>query len=368
MTKKNFLTALTASALCILLIFEGSEISSGIRRGLFMCSNSVIPSLFPFMAISIFICKSSAADFFAVLFNPITKLLKLPPICGGVLLTAIIGGYPAAAKCINDLVCGGFVSRKTAAGMLCFCVNAGPSFLIGVIGIGLFGSIKIGTLIFAAQLISSLFIAAVISFFSNESENISKPKYPSKSSSAVIVESIISAAENCFRMCAFIVIACAVSEVIFSSDLSFAVKSPLIKAVFTGIFEVTAGVLECGNINGFSAIITAGAIASFSGISVILQVAAVTDESKISLFPFIVSRFVHSALTALILRIFLLFSKDTAEVFSIKNPAIDAAVSASAPAAVSLLCMAALFLLSIVPPKSESEPFLEHIKNKYIKK
>ena len=45
----------------------------------------------------------------------------------------------------------------------------------------------------------------------------------------------------------------------------------------------------------------------------------------------------------------------------------EAVLSASAPAAVSLLCMAALFLLSIVPPKSEKEPLLSRIRNKFEK-
>ena len=86
-------------------------------------------------------------------------------------------------------------------------------------------------------------------------------------------------------------------------------SSPLAKALLSGIFEVTAGGFSCGKISGFGAIIAAGAIASFSGISVILQVAAVTEESKIPLFPFLVSRVFHSVITAALLRIFLVFKR-----------------------------------------------------------
>lgn len=366
MTKHNFLTSLCAVALCIILLFNGAELSEGIRKGLHLCSFSVIPSLFPFMALSVFICKSDATDFFASVLKPFSKIFKIPSVCCGILPAAIFGGYPAAAKCLNDLVYEKLLDRKTAAKMLCYCVNAGPSFLIGAIGTGVFKSLKIGLLLFSAQFISSLIIAAVISFFSEKTEEIVfSGSFPRKSNYVCAVESIISAAESCFRMCAFIVIACGVLEIAFAGKTFETLSSPFAKALFSGFFEVTAGVFSCDKIPGFSAVISAGAIASFSGISVILQVAAVTEESKIPLFPFIVSRFFHAGITALLLKSFLLFCGETLAVISFNSGKTEALLSASAPAAVSLLCMASLFLLSIVPPKSEKEPLLSRIWNKF---
>lgn len=367
--KKSFFTALCALSLCIILLLNGADLSEGIRKGLNLCSFSVIPALFPFMALSVFICKSEAADFLSSVLRPIAKLFKIPSVCCGVLPAAIFGGYPAAAKCISDLVFEGLLERKTAAKMLCYCVNAGPSFLIGTIGTGVFGSLKIGFLLFAAQFLSSLIIASVIAFFSKRTEysefsvNITR-----KSNASCAVESVISAAESCFRMCAFIVIACGALEIVFDGEFfrSFSDNSVL-KALFSGFFEVTAGTLACGEIEGFNAVIAAGAIASFSGISVILQVAAVTEESRIPLFPFILSRFLHAGITAGILRVFLSFFGEAVSAFAVKSGTYEAVLSASAPAAVSLLCMASLFLLSVVPPKSEKEPLFKRITEHFQK-
>ena len=366
LTGKNFLTALCATALCVILLFNGANLSEGIRKGLNLCSFSVIPALFPFMALSVFICKSRAADFFAEFLKPAAKFLKIPAICSGIIPAAIFGGYPAAAKCINDCVLEGKLDRKTASKMLCYCVNAGPSFLIGAIGTGVFGSLKIGFILFAAQFLSSFLISVVVSAFLKKPESLNySPTFSQKSNASCAVEAIISAAESCFRMCAFIIIACGILEIAFSGKTFSMFSSPLAKALLSGIFEVTAGVFSCGKIGGFGAIIAAGAIASFSGISVILQVAAVTEESKIPLFPFLVSRFFHAGLTAILLRIFLIFSKEDVSAFALKGGNYEAVLSASAPAAVSLLCMASLFLLSVVPPKSEKEPLLSRIWNKF---
>ncbi|MBE6900058.1 MAG: hypothetical protein E7479_05260 [Ruminococcaceae bacterium] len=361
--RKNFLTALCALSLCVILLLNGENLSEGIRKGLHLCSFSVIPALFPFMALSVFICKSEAADFLSGFLKPIAKLLKIPAVCCGVFPAAIFGGYPAAAKCISDLVSEGLLDRKTAAKMLCYCVNAGPPFLVSAIGSAVFGNIKIGFLLFAAQILSSAILAASLSVFTKKTDFFEYPeKIRRKSNASCAVESVISAAESCFRMCAFIIISCGVLEIVFNGAFfRFASENPVLKALFSGFFEVTAGALSCGEIEGFNAVIAAGAIASFSGISVVLQVAAVTEESKIPLFPFVLSRFFHAGISAGILWIFLSFFGEAVSVFSVKGGSYEAVLSASAPAAVSLLCMAALFLLSIVPPKSEKEPFFKRI-------
>ena len=90
-----------------------------------------------------------------------------------------------------------------------------------------------------------------------------------------------------------------------------------------------------------------------------LQVAAATEESRVPLLPFLVSRPITAALSAVLLRTFFSISGETAAAFSVQGSNIETVLSASAPVAVSLLCMASLFLLSLVPPKSESEPLLK---------
>ena len=279
-----------AAALGIIFLFKSGELGEGIRKGLHICSYSVIPALFPFMAISIFICKSEAGDIFSLLFSPITKLLHLPKNSAGALFASFIGGYPTSAKCINELVLEEKIDRKTASKMLCFCVNAGPPFLISAVGIGIFGNIVTGFLLFAAQFLSAAVIGIFCSLFIKNGHFQEYPLLPKrKSNASCVTEAVISAAESCFNMCAFIVLSCGILELLENSAIFSAAENPLAKAFFAGIIEVTAGCFAAGKAEGFSAIVAAGAIASFSGISVMLQVAAATEQSRINLLPFFVS-------------------------------------------------------------------------------
>ena len=84
LTKRNFLTALCALGLCAILLLNGENLSEGIRKGLHLCSFSVIPALFPFMALSVFICKSKTADFLSAVLKPVARILKIPAASCGV--------------------------------------------------------------------------------------------------------------------------------------------------------------------------------------------------------------------------------------------------------------------------------------------
>ncbi len=365
MKRNGLFSAILGCAFALIFLFRSAELSDGIRRGLSLCSYSVIPSLFPFMVLAGFLTKSRASVFLSSLFLPLTKLLNLPKVAGSILLSSLIGGYPAAAKSIADFVRNGILDKKTGERMLCFCVNAGPPFLIGALGVGLFRSIKIGIFLFAAQTLSALTIALASSLFSKQpkEQNLSEQRF--QPGSVVFVQSVVNAAESCFRMCAFLVLICGVTELLFDLPVfNFTEENPLLRAVFTGFFEVTSGCFSCRDLSPM-AVIICGGLTSFTGLSVMFQIAAITDQSGLSLRPFLLSRVIHALLTAGILRIIFLFSKESTAVFSSRNGALEGLLSTTAPAAVSLLCMAALFLLSFVPVQpSEKVPFER--KNKKI--
>lgn len=353
-------------AVGIFLLFQSGELSVGIRRGLSLCSTLVIPSLFPFMVLSSFLIHSRASLFLSQLFQPFTSFLKLPKSTGSLLLSALIGGYPAAAKGIADYTRDGRLDSKTAARMLTFCVNAGPPFLIGAVGVGIFHSRKLGFLLFLAQFLSAVLLALLSTVFRSETVINRKTQNPIlPSNSSCLISSVLDAAESCFRMCAFVLLVCGVVDLLSGIPfLRIITENPLYNALFIGFFEVTAGAVAC-SVPGAGPL-TAVAITSFSGLCVIFQIAAVTDQSGISLKPFLLSRLFHALFSVGFLRLFLSFSPETVETFSARNGTVEAVFSASAPAAVSLLCMTSLFLLTLVPAETEEKAKNNRQKTKII--
>ena len=68
----------------------------------------------------------------------------------------IISGYPVGAKIINKFVEEGTCTKSEAERMLAFTNNSGPLFIIGTVGISLFGDIKIGIILFITHILACL--------------------------------------------------------------------------------------------------------------------------------------------------------------------------------------------------------------------
>lgn len=130
---RRFWTGIAAGTGLLVLILDGKTAISGARDGIFLCINSVIPSLFPFFVLSTIIngvMVGSAARFM----EPIGQICGIPKGSESILLLGLLGGYPVGAQCINEAYRNNKISNPDAKRMLGFCNNAGPAFIFGIAG------------------------------------------------------------------------------------------------------------------------------------------------------------------------------------------------------------------------------------------
>lgn len=359
---KNILFFMCSIMFGVLFIAESEIFVQGVKKGLAVSVNSVIPSLFLFMILSQFICSSGLSQFFANILKPIVKyVFNLPSQAGAAILMSFIGGYPSASKSIANAVKNGKLSARAAQRMLCYCVNAGPSFIIGAVGVGIYGSRKTGIMLYVSQIISAIVIGFILSFIEKR-EHKELPPIPEKTPySTAFVRSTANAVDSILRMCGFIIFFGAVNEYIQQSGvLDFIVRlvekilpaadTKDIKGVFCGILEVTAG---CSS--GASSLIAAFLL-SFSGISVIFQISEQFSDirEKVSMKPFFISRIFHGILTSFV---FFIFTKIFPEIVSVGNfgggnyPV--KLNSESIYVSIALLITASVFLLSLSENKNK---------------
>ena len=98
------LLSLAIVIVCIMLLIFSKECADGAFSGVEMCINVLIPSLFPFMAVSSFTVKSGISDFLGKPFGKIMKsVFGLSPCFAPILLLSVTGGYPIGAKSCNGL-------------------------------------------------------------------------------------------------------------------------------------------------------------------------------------------------------------------------------------------------------------------------
>ena len=81
-------------------------------QGFIMWAECVLPSLFPFMVITLIMIKSGFAEKASLPLKKVTGLFNLPPAAAVCFIISICSGYPAGSKCVLEFYEKGCLSQK----------------------------------------------------------------------------------------------------------------------------------------------------------------------------------------------------------------------------------------------------------------
>ncbi|MDR2909325.1 MAG: hypothetical protein LBU86_05535 [Oscillospiraceae bacterium] len=300
---RGLLSAALMALLGFGLVFEGAAVGEGVRRGLLICGEVLIPALFPFMALCCWLNRTEAAGLISRPLTPVTRhIFRLPGELGATALLSVIGGYPTGAKMISILLKQKRINKDTAKRMLCFCYGGSPSFLISAVGAGMLGSRRLGAALYLTQAAATFLTGAV---FSLRAPRIRDKSYALKKSEGVsgLVEAVRDASGAMLNMCAWAVLFSGIISLAAASGLKGAIvalipiRPEYSGALLAGLLEVTGGSLLACASGGRGALALVAIICSFGGLSIIFQVVSSFDE-RISFGPFILSRFFHAGISA----------------------------------------------------------------------
>jgi len=252
----------------LLLILDSKTALSGAREGMELCLKTVIPSLFPFFVLSVFLTDTLSEDA-GKQRGRLGKLLGLPAAAEPVLIPAFLGGYPVGAQCAAGLYRDRQLSKAAAERLLGFCSNAGPSFLFGMVS-AFFP--EIGT-VFALWLIhvAGAMLTAWTMVIPESARTLQKGQ------STKPAEPVLSRAVR-----AMISVCCWI--LLFRSVTAFLQKwilwrfSPELQVLLTGWLELANGCSELARIENHALrFVICSCILSSGGICVLLQTASVTE-------------------------------------------------------------------------------------------
>lgn len=116
----------------LILILDSRTAVAAAREGVQTVIETVIPSLFPFFFLSVWL-TGTAVPSGGKKSGILARIFPISADLGYLLVPAFLGGYPAGAQAVSSLWRRGCTSRATAERLLCFCSNAGPSFLFGIV-------------------------------------------------------------------------------------------------------------------------------------------------------------------------------------------------------------------------------------------
>ncbi len=277
---------------CVLavLIFP-KEISNGVKNGLILLGENLIPALFPFMVLSAYITASPATTALSKKLNRPSRFLFRTNGVGVIcFLLSVLGGYPIGAKTICEYYSDKKLSEKECHKLLCWCTNPSPAFTITAIGRFMLGNALCGGIIFFSVILASLtmgFLAGRLHKSSDEIHITSQTPPPEDS----FVRAVSSGSKAMLSICGWVLVFSALC-----GGLNAILKQSYGLLFIKSIAEITTG-LEALSTEGFPLPVLAAA-SGFGGFAVIFQIAPYLEKCKFPLKTFLCIRVINSALSA----------------------------------------------------------------------
>ncbi len=299
-------------AIMIIIISNPKRYTSVTIGGLKLFFFSVLPGLFPFMLLTKllteigFVFKATQK-----LNTPAYILFGTKGISIYAFLMSILSGYPIGAKIISDLYVKNLITESDAKKMAVFCTTSGPIFVIGAVGAGMFGSFKIGVVLYLSHILSSTILGIIYGNIKKKKENkndisTANPALPIKKDN-VFGECVLQTINSLFVVGAYITIFYLLGEILQSLGVfnlliktlspltqKLGMNNSLLSGVLYGILEVTRGAKELSVCISPLSICLCSGLLSFSGISIIMQSMVFLKQAKIKMHNFVLTKVIHS--------------------------------------------------------------------------
>lgn len=259
----------------IFLILDAKIALRGASEGIALCMQTVIPALFPFFILSTLLSNALQGANIPFL-KHISRVCGAPAGSEGLFLSGSLGGYPTGAQTIDFAFKQGYLRRSDAQRMLCYCSNAGPSFLFGIVAMK-FDSKLIAMLLWAIHIVSAIVAGMILpGMRSNACIHVPKKKI-----------SVAYAAEHSVRVtarvCGWIVIFRIL--IAFLNHWFLWALPTTMQIIISGLLELTNGCCRLHEIEDPALrMVIASMLLGISGLCVTMQTVAVTQNVGLGMY------------------------------------------------------------------------------------
>lgn len=313
-----------------LIIFSNSNLSAA-KNGLVLWANSIVPVLFPFFVATELLSHTNLTYYLGKILNKFMKpLFNIRGEGSFALIMGIISGYPIGAKIAANFRENNICSKEECERLLSFTNNSGPLFIIGTVGISMFGNSTIGFLLLITHLLASITVGIIFRFWKYSTKSLinkdgtyinSKDNISWSNLGGIIGNSISNSINTILLIGGFVVLFSVIIS-IFQTSQILDILSNTIKPFFTifniptefsnglisGLLELTNGLnIICDipikklSIN----IIIASFLLGFGGLSILLQVWSSIAKTDLSIKPYILGKLLHATISAFYTFLFL---------------------------------------------------------------
>lgn len=307
---KRAIASIFGLGLLAAMISNAGAAGDACRDALEMCGRLLIPSLFPFFVLSGFLNRVGLPGLLGKALAPFAmRVFGVSGAGASALLMGLTGGYPAGAAYIADMERQGSVTQREAERLLAFCNNSGPAFIVGAMGLGVFGSVRLGLLLYGIHVFAA-FMTGLIFRGRNACYEYQDLQLDSTDPALALVGAVRQAIAAILSVCGFAVCFSVLLRILDSGGTlsllcgavaaRFGFEPRFVRAMLTGMLELGSGAAA---MQGLRPCPESFALAAFllgwGGISVHFQTLAVLADSKVKGTLHLAGRLLSACIAAL---------------------------------------------------------------------
>lgn len=294
--KKSILGAVAVIVLLTLLLNPILSLE-GAKGGLLLWSQTVLPTLLPFMICSNVIVALDAISILTWPFRPIlNKVLKLSPAGSYILISGLLCGYPMGAKTCSEFLDDNRITKEEALYLLSICNHPSPMFILAYAAKNLTGTIPI------ALLLISLYLPVLpLSILSRKFygvKTVCKGVPTCRNHPLSFDTTMMRSIEVMVKIGGYIML----FSILAHFMKSFPFHSGASQAMLLGIVEITTGIQALAfSMTGSGQALAIIAVTAFGGLSGIFQTGSVLSEQSknagLTIRHYIMWKLLHSLLS-----------------------------------------------------------------------
>ncbi len=363
---RYFFTSLIL-VLTLFMLINPRETVAAASFGFKLWYIAVLPALFPFFVVSELLVSLRFVHLLGIWLEPIMRpLFNLPGSSSLVVVMGFTSGFPVGALLTRQLYEQNLLSDNEAERLVSFTNNCSPLFIIGAVGVGMFGSPTIGYWLAAGHYLSNLIVGLLLRFKSDGVDLRSKlpaPIPPIAFSSPeidgigkILGRSVHGAINNILAVGGFIVVfsvltrlLCAwgvigfIAQVLTNIFGFINLTYPLAYGLCMGFFEITLGSQAAATSivgNLFPSLVVVSVILAFSGLSIIAQVMSIVAGIPVRFWFYIRARVAQICLSGVIVfLIYKFFGNQSIETLNLGPPFAYKVIYAFDAWMLSIICM-----------------------------
>lgn len=281
--------------LIALFILQPGIAHDGAEVGARLFVNALLPYLLPYIILTQWLLKIPVPNKKTA---PWKRFLKA-------YVLGSFGGFPVGAVTVSEMTKKKEVTQTQAKLLLAACHAPGPMFIIGFVGIELFGDIQLGWKLLIAVHIANILFFLLTLILLNTKGDFQETHLPTteKSPGMPFLDSIKESSTIIILVATTVIFFSALGTVLAHLTAKiFPVDTGITQTFILSIFEMTTGVQSATNhfsgLTIFPLIIAA--IISINGLSIHMQVAVIAKTAGISIRPYIFGRLWSVALVPII--------------------------------------------------------------------